>query len=62
MTVLLNEDGYHVLFVPTAQQALDILKTETPDVIIAEAEGSEISGNDLVRDRQDRRSGCATSR
>ncbi|MGA8143651.1 MAG: response regulator [Candidatus Acidiferrales bacterium] len=47
MTVLLSQDGYHVLFVPAAQQALDILKNETPDVIIAESEGGEISGNDL---------------
>ena len=47
MSVLLNEDGYHTVFVATAQQALDILKTETPDVILAEAEGSGICGNDL---------------
>lgn len=46
-SVLLCQDGYHVLFVSTAQQALDILKNETPDVIIAEAEGGEISGHDL---------------
>jgi CheY-like chemotaxis protein len=46
-SVLLSQDGYHVLFVSTAQQALDILKNETPDVIVAEAEGGEISGHDL---------------
>ena len=47
MRVLLSEDGYHVVFVATAQQALDILKNETPDVIVAEAEGGGISGSDL---------------
>ncbi len=46
-TTLLTQDGYHVLFVSTAQQALDILKTETPSVIVAETEGDEISGHDL---------------
>ncbi len=46
-TELLSEDGYQVLFVTTAQQALDILKYDTPDVILAEAEGSGISGQDL---------------
>jgi CheY-like chemotaxis protein len=46
-TALLTQDGYHVLFVSTTQQALDILKNETPSVIIAEAEGGEVSGHDL---------------
>ena len=46
-TALLTQDGYHVLFVSTTQQALDILKNETPNVIIAEAEGGEVSGHDL---------------
>ena len=46
-TALLEQDGYHVLFVRTAQQALDILKNETPNVILAEAECGEVSGHDL---------------
>ena len=46
-TALLNQDGYHALCVSTTQQALDVLKNETPNVIIAEAEGGEISGHDL---------------
>jgi len=44
---LLTQDGYHVLFVTTTQQALDILKNETPNVIIADAEGGELCGHDL---------------
>jgi CheY-like chemotaxis protein len=47
ITGLLTQDGYHVLFVSTAEQALDILKTETPSVIVAATEGGEISGHDL---------------
>ena len=35
------------MFVSTAEQALDILKTETPNVIVAATEGGEISGHDL---------------
>jgi putative two-component system response regulator len=46
-TALLTQDGYHVLFVSTTQQALDIQKNETPSVIIVEAEGGEVSGHDL---------------
>ncbi len=44
---ILEKDGYHVVAVCTAQEALDILRTEAPDVILAEAEGREISGKDL---------------
>jgi two-component system, chemotaxis family, response regulator PixH len=47
MIELLQQDGYNVVFVATAQQALDILRYETPDVILADAEGGEISGQDL---------------
>jgi CheY-like chemotaxis protein len=47
MTELLERDGYHVVFVRNATQALDVLKTETPDVLIAEVEGGEICGKDL---------------
>jgi CheY-like chemotaxis protein len=47
MRVRLEQDGYQVVYVSTAEQALDILRSETPDVLIAEAEGGEISGKDL---------------
>jgi CheY-like chemotaxis protein len=47
MQELLERDGYQVVFVSNARQALDVLKFETPDVILAEAEGAEISGQDL---------------
>ncbi|HSY57903.1 MAG TPA: response regulator [Terriglobales bacterium] len=46
-SALLSQDGYQVRFVTTAKQALEIIRNETPDVIIAEAEGGEISGKDL---------------
>jgi CheY-like chemotaxis protein len=45
--VRLELDGYQVVYVSNAEQALGILRSETPDVLIAEAEGGEISGNDL---------------
>jgi CheY-like chemotaxis protein len=46
---ILEKDGYHFAAVSTAKEALDILRTEAPDVILAEAEcqGQEISGKDL---------------
>ncbi len=44
---LLERDGYNVVFVSTAQQALDILGCEEPDVLLAEVEGNGISGHDL---------------
>jgi|HubBroStandDraft_6_1064221.scaffolds.fasta_scaffold00901_6 CheY-like chemotaxis protein len=44
---LLEQDGYSVVFVATPDQALDVLRYETPDVILADAEGGEISGQDL---------------
>jgi CheY-like chemotaxis protein len=44
---LLQNDGYQVVFVSTARQALAILATEVPDVILAEVEGSDFSGQDL---------------
>jgi CheY-like chemotaxis protein len=47
MRELLEHDGYQVVFVSTAQEALDILRYETPDVLLAEAEGGGISGQDL---------------
>lgn len=42
-----EKDGYHVVAVSPAQEALDILHSETPNVILAEAEGQDISGKDL---------------
>ncbi len=47
MQELLEQDGHNVVFVSNAQQALDVLRYETPDVILADAEGGEISGQDL---------------
>jgi CheY-like chemotaxis protein len=47
MQNLLEQDGYNVVFVATAQQALDILGCEEPDVLLAEVEGNGISGHDL---------------
>jgi PilZ domain len=47
LSALLEKDGYHVVAVSTAGEALDILRSEVPDVILAEAEGQETSGKDL---------------
>lgn len=49
LCAILEKDGYHVVAVSTAKEALDILSSEAPDVILAEAEcqGQEISGKDL---------------
>jgi twitching motility two-component system response regulator PilH len=44
---VLEKDGYQVVAVRTAPEALGILRSEAPDVILAEAEGPEISGKDL---------------
>jgi CheY-like chemotaxis protein len=44
---LLEKDGYHAVFVSTAQKALDIMQNEIPDVLLAEAEGALISGWNL---------------
>jgi len=44
---LLEKDGYKVVIVATAQQALDILEHDTPDVLLARAEGGVVSGRDL---------------
>ena len=43
----LQKDGYHVVIVATAQEALEILRSEAPDVILAESEGQEVSAKDL---------------
>jgi CheY-like chemotaxis protein len=49
LCAILEKDGYNVVAVSTAKDALDILSSEAPDVILAEAEcqGQEISGKDL---------------
>jgi len=46
---LLEKDGYHVVAVDRPREALEIIQTEIPHVIFAEAEadGSAISGRDL---------------
>jgi CheY-like chemotaxis protein len=44
---LLQQDGYTVITVPTAKEALEILKTTVPAVFIAEVEFEEMSGHDL---------------
>lgn len=42
----LESDGYQVVLVETAQQALEVMRSELPDVLIAEGDG-EICGQDL---------------
>jgi len=42
-----QQDGYTVVIVPTAQEALDVLRTTVPSVFIAEVEASDMSGQDL---------------
>ncbi|MGA7223120.1 MAG: response regulator [Candidatus Acidiferrales bacterium] len=44
---MLEQDGYNVVVTARTQQALEILQHETPNVILAEAEGGDICGNDL---------------
>jgi CheY-like chemotaxis protein len=47
MRNVLSSDGYTIVIVPTAQQALDILRTTVPAVFLAEVEGTDMSGHDL---------------
>lgn len=47
MRNLLQQDGYTVVIVSTAQEALDILRTTVPAVFIAEVEAQDMSGQDL---------------
>ena len=47
MRALLQQDGYTVIIVPTAQAALDVLKTTVPAVFLAEVEAEDMSGHDL---------------
>lgn len=44
---LLGKDGYHVVAVEKPREALEIIQTEVPHVIIAETEGGDICGHDL---------------
>jgi CheY-like chemotaxis protein len=44
---MLQQDGYTVVTVPTAQDALEVLKTTVPSVFIAEVECEDMSGHDL---------------
>jgi CheY-like chemotaxis protein len=47
MRSILSNDGYTVIIVPTAKQALDILRNTVPAVFLAEVEGTDMSGHDL---------------
>ncbi len=47
MRNVLSQDGYNVVIVKTAKEALDFLRVNVPDVFIAEVECEEISGHDL---------------
>jgi CheY-like chemotaxis protein len=47
MRTILQTDGYTVVIVPTAQQALEVLRTTVPCVFIAEVEAEDMSGHDL---------------
>jgi len=47
MRTILGQDGYNVVIVKTAKEALDFLRVNVPDVFIAEVECEEISGHDL---------------
>jgi len=47
MRNMLQQDGYTVVIVPTAQEALEVLRTTVPAVFIAEVETADMSGHDL---------------
>jgi CheY-like chemotaxis protein len=47
MRNILQNDGYTVVIVPSAQQALEVLRTTTPAVFLAEVEAEDMSGHDL---------------
>jgi CheY-like chemotaxis protein len=47
MRNLLQQDGYTVVTVASAQDALDVLKTTVPCVFISEIECEDMSGHDL---------------
>ena len=47
MRNVLSQDGYNVVIAKTANEALDFLRMNIPDVFIAEVECEGISGHDL---------------
>ena len=47
MRNLLQDDGYQVVHAASGTEALDILLTATPDVLLAGMEGGEVNGQDL---------------
>lgn len=47
MRNILQSDGYTVIVVPNAQQALEILRTTVPAAFLAEVEGEGMTGHDL---------------
>jgi CheY-like chemotaxis protein len=47
MRSILGQDGYTVIVTPTAQEALEVLRTTVPVCFIAEVEGGDMSGHDL---------------
>jgi CheY-like chemotaxis protein len=44
---MLTQDGYTVVVVKTAQEALEVLRTTVPVAVLANVEGEEMSGHDL---------------
>jgi len=47
MRTVLQNDGYTVVVVSSAQAALEVLRTTVPAVFLAEVESEEMSGHDL---------------
>lgn len=47
MRNILQNDGYTVIIVSTAQAALEVLRTTVPAVFLGEVEGDDMSGHDL---------------
>lgn len=47
MRTTLQPDGYHVIVVSTANEALEVLKSTIPAVLVAEVEAKDMSGQDL---------------
>jgi len=47
MRNVLAQDGYTVVIVSTAQEALEVLRSTVPAVFIAEVESTDMSGQDL---------------
>jgi CheY-like chemotaxis protein len=47
MRNILSQDGYTVIVVPTAQEALEVLRTTVPVCFLAEVEATDMGGQDL---------------